>query len=309
MPTLRIAVAAGLGLLITAVVPAAAAAAPPPSPNKAYWADDNHLRYEGGIGKTNNLTITNYGRLPGVTKWLFDDVSQIVPGVGCVNVTGDNTKAICTEQDNTISWFAVYLGMGNDTLVFDAFFDTYTRIYGGTGGDTITVGDSADPYVEVYGEDGDDMITRTAGDSYLRISGGPGADELCGTDAYVTYDDHPAAVFVSLGGPAGDDGMPGEGDTVCGTVAGVSGTGFADGLVAGSGPADLSGKAGADVLVGGASSDTLFGGEGNDLIFGYAGDDWLVGEGGADTLNGGTGADDRCDYDALDTISACEDAY
>ncbi|HTF12798.1 MAG TPA: hypothetical protein VK659_31955 [Asanoa sp.] len=72
--------------------------------------------------------------------------------------------------------------------------------------------------------------------------------------------------------PAGDDGMPGDDDTVCAAVASVAGTEFADGLVAGSGPAEL------------------------------------VGE-GADTLNGGTGTDDRCDYDGLDTVTACEDVY
>ncbi|GAA1900141.1 calcium-binding protein [Asanoa iriomotensis] len=306
----RPAVAAVLGLHVVGVVPAGAAAMPPPTPNRAYWVDDSTLRYEGGIGKTNDVTFTDYNRVPGLTRWMIDDVSAIVPGLGCVNVTGDNTRVICTEQEDSISWLTVSLGMGDDTLVFDAFFDTYTRIYGGTGDDTITVADGADPYVEVYGEDGADVITRSGGDAFLRIDGGPGPDQLCAPGGYLTYANHPAGVVVSVGGgPAGDDGMPDEGDTVCAGFAGVTGSAYADGLVAGSGKINLTGNGGADVLVGGAGDDTLFGGGGDDLLYGLGGDDWLVGETGTDTLNGGAGPDDRCDADGVDTLTGCEDVY
>ncbi|MDG4825703.1 hypothetical protein O7635_27980 [Asanoa sp. WMMD1127] len=302
--------AAALGALLAIVVPTAATAAPQPTPNQAYWLDDNVLRYEGGIGKTNAVTVTNYGRLPGVTQWLIDDSSPIVAGAGCATVTGDNTKVVCTEQDDTISWFGVYLGAGDDTIVFDAFFDTYTRIRGGPGDDTITIADDADPYVEAYGGDGDDVITRTAGDSFVRIDGGAGADDLCAVGGYVSYADHPAGVFVSVGGgPAGDDGMPGEGDTVCGGIAGLTGSAHDDGLVAGAGQVSLTGNAGADVLIGGPADDTLFGYGGDDLLFGYGGADWLVGDAGTDTLNGGAGAGDRCDFDGVDTVTGCEDLY
>jgi hypothetical protein len=121
-----------LGALVLVAAPGTAAAQPPPSPNEAYWEDSNELRYVGGISKNNQAVITNYGRL----SFLIDDVSRIVPGTGCVNVSGDNTKAICTKPEDTVSWFSVSLGMGTDQLQFDASFNTYVYIKGGTGART-----------------------------------------------------------------------------------------------------------------------------------------------------------------------------
>ncbi len=296
----RRAVAGVLGALVSVAAPGAAVAQPPPSPNEAYWEDGNLLRYVGGISKDNQAVITNYGRL----SFLIDDVSRIVPGTGCVNVSADNTKAICTMPEDTISWFSVSLGMGADQLQFDASFDTYVYIKGGTGNDTITIGSTAGSYIDVDGEAGDDVLERPTGTSFVRLDGGEGADVMCAA-GYVTYEHHTQGVFVSIGGSAGSDGAPGEGDTVCSSVLGVTGTDYPDTLVAGSGKSNLTGDGGDDYLLGGPQRDSLFGDAGNDLMIGAGGDDWLYGSTGTDTLYAGAGID-QCDDDGVDALYDCE---
>lgn len=298
-----------VGLLAVGLAPAPAAAAPPPSPNQAYWSDDSHLHYVGGISKANNVVISDHPtRLNGLRRFLIDDVGTIVPGLGCVNVAGDNTKVVCTEQEDSISWFTVSLGMLDDTLLYTANFDTYVDVSGGTGDDTLTFGADAGAYVDVTGDAGTDVITRAAGTSYLRIDGGTGADTMCATGAWISYENHPAGVFVTVGGPVGDDGTPGEGDTVCADSRNVIGTDFADGLVGGAAGVRFYGQGGGDVLVGTAGEDIVSGGTGTDTIYGYAADDWLAGGAGADKVYAGTGVD-RCELDGGDTLSSCEDIY
>ena len=296
----RVFVAASLGLLTAAVVPAAAGAAPPPSPNQAYWEDDSHLRYQGGIGKTNQAVINYWGHY----SYLIDDVSAIVPGYGCVNVSGDNTKAICSKPEVGISWFAVNLSNGDDTLQFDAPFDTYVSISGGTGNDTITIGANAGPYIAVKGDSGDDTLQRPVGDDYLRLEGGEGDDVMCGA-AWVTYESHQQGVYVTIGGAAGGDGAPNEDDTVCASVLGVTGTAYADVLVAGSAKSSLTGDGGDDILVGGPLRDQLYGYGDDDMLIGNAGNDMLYGGTGTDVVYAGAGTDE-CWPDGVDTLQECE---
>lgn len=299
-PCSRRVAAALSGLLLMIVAPVVAGAAPPPSPNQAYWSDDSHLVYSGGIGKTNQVVVSNYSS----TAFVIDDVSQIVAGFGCQNFPGDNTKVMCAYQGDSISWFTINLGMGDDTLSFGANFNTYVYIHGGSGNDTITISSLAGSYLDVKGEQGDDTVQRSSGTSYLRLYGGEGADSLCGNDAYVFYDDHTAPVIVSIGGTAGGDGSSGEGDTVCATVRGITGTDFADTLVSGNARSTLSGGGGNDLLVGGSAEDQLFGDAGTDTLHGLAGNDRLWGGAGTDTLWAGSGSD-QCS-DPADNLNDCE---
>jgi len=303
----RVLPAALLGLVLTAVVPATAAAAPLPSPAQAYWESDDELVYSGGWGKTNQVTITNYGS----ASFLIDDVTRIVPGAGCVSVVGDDTRAICTDTDPSLGWLAVYLNDGNDTLDYQASFNSYANLHGGSGDDTILIETGAGAYVAVTGDAGADTLMRTGGNAYVVVEGGTGADTMCGTDVYVTYKSHTQGVTASIGGAVYGDGAPGEGDTVCPSVRSITGTPYADTLsVAGStGPTSLSGGAGNDTLTGNAVRDSLWGGPGNDVLTGNGGDDHLVGEDGVDTLNGGAGTADECRADGVDTLYFCEDVF
>ncbi|GAA4712478.1 calcium-binding protein [Phytohabitans rumicis] len=300
----RLALAGSLGTLVGLVVPAAAGAQPEPTPNQAYWEDDSHLRYYGGIGKNNDVVITNYGS---PSAYLIDDVSRIVPGYGCVNVSGDNTKAICTKPESGIAWFGVQLGGGTDQLDYNASFDTYAYIYGGTGNDTIEIGSGAGPYLDVDLGPGNDSLQRPVGTAYLRVDGGTGADTMC-AGAWVFYDQHTEGVYVTIGGAAGGDGAPDEGDTVCASVWGVTGTAYADTLIAGSAKTSLTGGGGADLLIGGPLNDSLWGYGGNDLLYGLGGNDLLHGSEGTDSLYGGTGTD-QCATDGADALHDCEEIY
>ncbi len=190
-------------------------------------------------------------------------------------------------------------------------------IQGGPGGDSIS------------GLGGNDQISGDAGADSL--TGGDGADTLDGgADAdTMHYEDHAAAVTVTVGAGAGNDGNAQDGaagsrDTVSNTEA-VIGT-AADDSLSGDGSANtLTGGGGNDVLAGGAGNDTLDGGAGantasyadhtaavtvnladagadgaageqdtlvaiRDLV-GGTGDDTLVGDGAANVIFGGGGKD------------------
>lgn len=58
-----------------------------------------------------------------------------------------------------------------------------------------------------------------------------------------------------------------------------------------SGPVELVGGEGQDILTGGAGDDVLIGGNGDDILDGGAGNDTLYGGEGRDTLQGGAGDD------------------
>ena len=91
----------------------------------------------------------------------------------------------------------------------------------------------------------------------------------------VDYAGHPAGVFVSLDGFAGD-GATNEGDNVMPDVEWIFGSRFND------------------VLFGDADPNRLIGNRGNDFLFGMGGDDVSYSgnaNDGADEFNGGTGFD------------------
>jgi Ca2+-binding RTX toxin-like protein len=117
---------------------------------------------------------------------------------------------------------------------------------------------------QVIGGSGDDLLAGGLGADEL--DGGPGID---GAD----YSSHTSGVNVDIGGPLGNDGSPGEGDTVGPSIE------------------DLIGGFGSDVLTGDDRNNLLFGGPGNDELRGADADDVLNGGTGADLLVGGYGFD------------------
>jgi Ca2+-binding RTX toxin-like protein len=135
---------------------------------------------------------------------------------------------------------------------------------GGPGNDGLTAWSGNDT---LNGGDGDDFLTGGAGTDLLL--GGWGADSMSGGAGVDTasYADHFIGVNADADGSPGDDGAPGEGDTIHNDV---------------------------ETLVGGTANDVLGGTGGDDLIRGGPGADRLLGEGGADLLYGEAG------YDFLD---------
>lgn len=127
-------------------------------------------------------------------------------------------------------------------------------LYGYDGDDTLSGGDGDDAF---SGDAGSDAMNGDAGDDRFEAGFGSGADTFnggVGTDL-LSYQHRSGPVSVDLDGEIGDDGAPGEGDTV-----------------------------GADV-------EDVMGGEGDDVLIGNGSDNWLRGDDGADTLQGLAGED------------------
>jgi uncharacterized delta-60 repeat protein len=151
-------------------------------------------------------------------------------------------------------------GAGNDTLTA-TYASRGVALYGGPGDDTITGGAYDDA---LWGEDGNDTLVNTYGADYFR--GGPGIDT-------VTYADSSMPVTADIDPVTGDDGKPGEGDTV-----------YSDNE-------NLTGGGGNDRLTGSRFDNVLRGGDGDDTLIGLDGDDALWGGPGNNTYDGGPGND------------------
>jgi Ca2+-binding RTX toxin-like protein len=113
---------------------------------------------------------------------------------------------------------------------------------------------------------------------------------------------------------SGDDGQPGEHDTIDAAIAGITGGDGNDHLTASPSGSSLDGGPGDDTLAGGDGADQLDGGPGRDHLNGGAGDDLLRGDNNnstegtftvaADVLLGGPGHDvvDYGSYDRAITV-------
>jgi Ca2+-binding RTX toxin-like protein len=149
----------------------------------------------------------------------------------------------------------------------------------------------------VEGGAGNDVLTGGASDNVL--DGAAGADQLSGgggADA-VDYSDRTAVVTADADGVAGDDGSPGEGDTIAADV---------EDLYGGSGDDTLSGNAAPNLLFGGAGADRLDGGPGEDALFGEdGGDELTTRDVDLDLASCGAG-DDLVRPDELDEVLDCE---
>ncbi|WP_433200819.1 calcium-binding protein [Dactylosporangium sp. CS-047395] len=225
------------------------------------------VQYLAAAHQTNAITVTESG------GWTYvDDVYAIAAGAGCSAVPMDATKVRCASAP--ITAIVVNAGNGNDTITIGGSVDSSvtTSLLGGDGNDTINGGPGLDG-----------------------IWGGPGADTIHGgggLDAAMYNEPTRATgVHVDLDGAAGDDGEPGEGDTVDDDVESIYGTAHDD---------VLTGNAANNQIVG---DGYLAGATGNDTITGLGGADTLQGGPGNDLLNGGTGADVMHGDEGLDTVT------
>ncbi|BCJ43451.1 hypothetical protein GCM10010168_42390 [Actinoplanes ianthinogenes] len=208
------------------------------------------------------------------------------------------------EGDTLLSFETIIGGLGDDHLYGTNGPDHLSGLAGndvivGYGGD-----DVIDDYAgnnKLYGNDGNDVIESGTGTDL--ISGGAGVDT-------VTYGLRFDGVTVDLDGATGDDGAPGEKDTVAGDIENVRGTQANDMIIGNDGPNRLDGGNGDDVIRGGGGGDVLLGGEadGVDQLFGEAGDDYLDGgqDGKIDSLDGGADSDQCLPNREGDKLVNCE---
>ncbi|SDT73095.1 calcium-binding protein [Actinoplanes derwentensis] len=194
----------------------------------------------------------------------------------------------------------LYGETGNDDLFGEAGND---RIHGGAGDDTLLGYAGRD---KLYGDAGTDRLFGDENDQNVSadiLMGGSGVD-------WVLYD-YMKSVRVDLDGQSGDDGRPGEGDTVGADVENLYG-GFGNDVLIGNASSNyIHGDVGNDIIYGLGGNDELFGSTGKDKLYGGTGDDLLEGDeepGGSDRLDGGPNspAGDTCNAYAGDVRVGCE---
>ncbi|MGH2944792.1 MAG: calcium-binding protein [Solirubrobacteraceae bacterium] len=193
-------------------------------------------------------------------------------------------------------------GPGNDTITGGSGVNTLNgdadkdALRGGAGDDILDGGDGADT---LDGEAGKDTL-RGAGRRDVLI-GGTEADRLEGGDDFdtVSYEDKNGSqpVSISLNGVEGDDGEPGEGDTIAGDVENVIGSVGPDTITGSSGPNDIVALDNGDVINPGGGPDVVDAGPGNDRV--------EARDGAQDRIDCGSG-DDLAIIDEFDTVSNCE---
>jgi Ca2+-binding RTX toxin-like protein len=201
--------------------------------------------FDAAVGQANNLTISTLadGRVR------LDDVVAVTPGTNCTAI--DSTAVACKNPPKGL-W--IELEDGDDTVTTSA--NLPARLSGGPGNDELRGGPAADV-----------------------LDGGPGADTVYGGFGIdeVSYENATTAVAVDLDGIGGDDGAPGEHDSIALDIENLRGGPFND------------------TLTGNPLDNQISGGPGNDVINGGAGNDLLVPGDGDDTVIGGPGVD-RADY-------------
>ncbi|MBW6438222.1 calcium-binding protein [Actinoplanes hulinensis] len=195
----------------------------------------------------------------------------------------------------------LYGETGNDDLFGETGND---RIHGGAGDDTLLGYEGRD---RLYGDAGVDIMSGDENDKNVSadvIMGGPGED-------WVQYGGYMKGVRVDLDGASGDDGRPGEGDTVGADVEVIHGSFGSDVLIGNASANNIHGDVGNDKIYGLGGNDTLFGSSGKDALYGGSGDDVLLGDEEpktSDRLDGGTNGSigDECQGFKGDTEVGCE---
>lgn len=183
----------------------------------------------------------------------------------------------------------------------------HLQVIGTAGDDVLTGTDAAEVFCPLEGVDwidargGNDVIFTGAGDHVsagggddlihlakaASISGGPGRDSVTGAALTSPLALRPGEAII--------DGVASD----LGSIEFVIGSRFGDDLTV-SGPVELRGGDGDDILRvrsgngllrGGEGDDTLIGGAGSDRLLGDAGDDEIEGAGGSDHIEGSSGRD------------------
>ncbi|WIM96360.1 calcium-binding protein [Actinoplanes oblitus] len=234
-----------------------------------------------------------YGRGGNDEIYAEDGSDYVSAGDGDDQISGDNTCGGTRKYP------------GNDVL------------HGDNGNDWVVGYGGND---RVYGDNGNDSLLGEAGRDYL--SGGAGADWMRGDASdravaadvllggsgpdRVDYYHYRKAVTVDLDGASGDDGLPGEHDTVGADVEGIDGTGAADRLTGNGAANQIDGYGGNDVIRGGGGDDHLNGEDGTDRIFGEGGNDTLGTWSPLAVLDGGPDSD-ICQGRPETAMNLCED--
>jgi len=283
---------------------------------------------------------------------ISDDVEVLVGGSGDDSLTGN-------AQDNVLDG-----GLGDDDLI--GLGGTDTADYSSRSdavfvdlGDASPIDGAADELDDVrddvenvIGGAGDDLLVGGAGANLLDgrsgddvLDGGPGADESQGGPGFdlADYSTHAGGVVADLDGASGDDGAPGEGDTLSADIEALAGGPGADTLTGNGLDNILDGGPGGDVLNGGAGFDAatyqdrtagvqadadgagddgepgegdtiaadvedLIGGAGNDTLSGNGLENFLIGGPGDDRLDGGAGEDGLFGDDGADELTTRDDS-
>jgi Ca2+-binding RTX toxin-like protein len=212
--------------------------------------DDQLTSNQSLFGEAGNDTLTHIGGLRSAMEGGDGGDRMVEKGTGGATMAG---------------------GAGNDSLVAGS---TGTNLRGGVGNDRITGGPGGD---FINGDDGNDLLIGGLGND--RVSGDAGDDRyladvaLDGSDTFDggagndTTDfqkrdnlSHNTALSLSASGVAGDDGEPGEGDTMT-----------AENIRGGTGRNVIFGDGGRNRLEGGRSADVINSIDGigrNDVIIG-----------------------------------------
>ncbi|MEU8816062.1 calcium-binding protein [Actinoplanes sp. NPDC048796] len=221
------------------------------------------------------------------------DVSMTANGgAGNDRITGGSRRDII---DGNAGSDAIWGLAGNDDISDP---DGANALSGGDGDDVVVGGWGND---RLYGGNGHDELNGFLGNDVE--DGGPGNDHFSQNDNpnradadtfvggagfdTVSYVFRTKPVTADADSVRGDDGVPGERDTISTTVEAIMG-GY-----------------GNDRLIGTPRADYLYGEGGHDVLTGAAGNDLLIGGTGRDSVNGGAGTD-QCERASGDTVVACE---
>lgn len=259
--------------------------------------NDVTVRFVAGPGESNQVTLTVGGSdATDLQVVLHDPVVAIDAGPGCSGGSSAGVDVTClVHKPHPLE----YTYCGRDCAVPIASSGWTAKIAATLGdGDngfdagrlpgvdqdaiavTVTAGNGDDTIATA---EGNDLVEASAGKDQVHTNGGhdrivaavapdgPDLYDLGSGDNVIDYSQRTQPVLYSAGGE-GDDGAPGEGDTVLGAVAVLSGSGD-------------------DVLSGGSAAENFVAGEGNDRLSGGGGDDHLSGEGGENVLVGEDGND------------------
>jgi Ca2+-binding RTX toxin-like protein len=277
------------------------------------------VRYDAAKGQANNLLITAQGQvvtfdddvaitagtgcapIAGDPTRVTCDLGAPAIALGLVVNLGDGADL---AVDDTAVGMLASGGAGDDTLIGSDTAADHLRgeagadsvqgrggdntvsggpgndqVWGGPGKDVLDGGSGDDV---LYGDDGDDLMR--GGDGNDLLIGGFGADVHdggAGRDE-ANYAERSTGIVADLDNARGDDGEPGEGDSLLNIE-------------------DITGTSADDVLTGNDGDNSLLGGSGHDTIAGLGGDDYLDGGlseyDGPDALDGGansTPAGDTC---------------
>ncbi|HZO60159.1 MAG TPA: calcium-binding protein [Solirubrobacterales bacterium] len=242
--------------------------------------DPSNIAYHGGFGRD---TVT----------YRFADRGVRVNASSFF--TADGRKGI--DQDNVMDDVDVIQGSEFDDELVDFTLDS-------------DIGPKT-----IVGRQGNDVLRSGLGDHGVTFDMGSardGADTIVAGDAdytLVDYSKRTQPLTVTLDHGNGNDGEPGEGDTITGPVAQVLGGQAGDLIRARPDATDGS------FILGGPGDDTLEGADGDDDLRGDAGADTLLGNGGGDILHAddgfrdivgcGSGIDTAL-LDAIDGFTSCE---